>query len=329
MEDDDQGLHREAREWLEGMGERVSAIESLPGDVSMRRYLRVWLHDDRTTILAVYPEPNDPALDRFLATTRLLEAFDIRVPEVRAWDSQRALVWVEDLGTSTLYDLRDRGWKALEPFLMRAAEILSRIARLPPGEVETLNPPLDEALLERELEVGWRLFLEPHGIVREQGVGSELEGLLREVCRQLDRVSWVPAHRDFMARNLVPIGEDDVAVLDHQDLRLGAPTYDIASLLNDSLYPDPVLAGRLRATAKHPSEPSSIYHAAVVQRTLKIIGTFERFARRGGVRYRSLIPQSLDRFLSSVGQVEVDGRRVGKSLEVELRKRLPPEGPGT
>nr|HPK65586.1 phosphotransferase [Thermoanaerobaculia bacterium] len=51
-------------------------------------------------------------------------------------------------------------------------------------------------------------------------------------------------HRDYMVRNLLPVGDGEVAavgVIDHQDLRLGPPWYDLASLCNDSLFPPPEL----------------------------------------------------------------------------------------
>ena len=59
-------------------------------------------------------------------------------------------------------------------------------------------------------------------------------------------------------------------MLDHQDLRLGPPRYDLASLLNDSLFPPPELEARLVRAAlgeEATAEDFLDYHRAAAQRT--------------------------------------------------------------
>ena len=78
-------------------------------------------------------------------------------------------------------------------------------------------------------------------------------------------------------RNLLPLGPGpELVVIDHQDLRLAPAAYDAAALLNDSLYPPEELALSLLGDLE-----AIDYHRCAVQRTLKIIGTFVKFARAG------------------------------------------------
>ena len=244
-------------------------------------------------IVAVYPPELRNACERFVATGGLLREAGLRVPEVMEADCRAGLMLLEDFGPRTLYDLRGDSWTDLRDHLEEAVEDAGRIARLRPGTVAGLSPPLDRALLERELEQTWRSFLEPRGL----GGGSRSQAALRkalgELCRQLGDEPRVPCHRDYMARNLVPLPEGRLGVLDHQDLRLGPPFYDLASLLNDSLYPPAEIVAELLGGAADELG----YHRAVAQRALKTVGTFATFAERGDLRHLGLIPPALGRAL--------------------------------
>src|SRR4029077_1128026 len=97
--------------------------------------------------------------------------------------------------------------------------------------------------LARELAQTWELFLEPHGLVADGALAASLRAALEALCAGLGDEPPVPCHRDFMVRNLMPRPEGGLVVLDHQDLRLGPPLYDLASLLNDTPFPPPPRGG--------------------------------------------------------------------------------------
>ena len=281
--------------WLEELGHSPSGLEPLPGDVSARRYLRVETARG-TFVVTAYPPPLRAVCTRFLATGDLLRSAGLRVPEVLASDCRRGLMLLEDLGKQTLYDLRARSWQELLPYLERAIEDAGRIALLPPGSVAGLSPPLDRELLGRELEQTWRSFLTPRGLGGDERSTSRLRTALAELCQRLGEEPQVPCHRDYMARNLVPLADGRLGLLDHQDLRLGPPFYDLASLINDSLFPPPELVAELLGS----SAGELGYHRAVAQRALKAVGTFATFAERGNRRHLELIPPTLGRALDSL-----------------------------
>ncbi len=278
--------------WLCDLGFPPESLVPLAGDVSARRYLRLRSRGE-DLIVALYPESMHAACRRFRATTELLEESGVRVPAIHAADCGRGWMLLEDLGDETLYTRRHRSWQELQRSLEEAARLGSRIAGIDPDRVAPLNPPLDGALLERELQQTWRAFLEPRRLIGGRQSAAELEAGLAELCRRLDEEPRSPCHRDFMARNLVPLADGRLAVLDHQDLRLGPPLYDLASLLNDSLFPPPRLAGELLG----PLATAPAYRRAAAQRALKAVGTFARFAERGDPRHLGLIPPTLGRAL--------------------------------
>jgi aminoglycoside/choline kinase family phosphotransferase len=301
----------------------------MTGDVSRRRYARVTLQRsdkgpgaDFTAVLALYPTDLEAVCERSLVSGRLLHEAGVRVPTVLEAapggdgndGDEGSWVLLEDLGEATLYDLAGRSWNDVEPFFEAAVDLLPRIAGLPRPAVASLNPPLGRELLLRELAMTREAFLVPEGL----DVEPRLWGALEDLCEALGDEPPVPCHRDFGARNLIPLptrasaaepaggpGQGGptreavaVGVLDHQDLRLGPPLYDLASLLNDSLFPPADAEERLlgRAGVRSPGARQS-YHRAAAQRTLKAVGSYAAFARRGGGRHVGLIRPTLARAL--------------------------------
>jgi aminoglycoside/choline kinase family phosphotransferase len=282
--------------WLEVLGASAGAApELLAGDVSLRRYVRVLLANGDAVIAAYYPPEIRGAQARFDAAAHLLERAGVRVPRRFATDLERGWSLVEDLGPRTLYDEREDGWQRLEEALAEGVEIARRIAAIPVEATTALGcPPLDRELLRRELRQTETMVLAPAGALVDAAERGALEAAFDALCRELAGEPVSSCHRDFMARNLVPTAAG-LGVLDFQDLRLGPVGYDVASLLNDSLFPPPAVAARLLEQATGSPRPGAGYRRAVAQRTLKAAGTFAAFAARGSDRHLGLIPQTLAR----------------------------------
>jgi N-acetylmuramate 1-kinase len=293
--------------WLAAFGFPAADLAPLPGDVSPRRYWRLGGDGEdgrESAILATYPPEVRAACPRFLRTTALLEAAGVRVPRVLAADCERGWMLLEDLGPSTLGDWKGRSWGELGRYFEHALDLVGRIARLPAAPLADLNPPLGRELLERELAQTWDLFLEPRGLTGGPALAGRLRDALGEVCARLAAEPPVPCHRDFMARNLMPLpAAAGLAVLDHQDLRLGPPGYDLASLLNDTLFPPPEGEEALLAVAAPSPAERERYHRAAAQRTLKAVGTYTSFARRGADRHLPLVAPTLARCLGHLARL--------------------------
>lgn len=283
-------VERSLERWLAGLGLADARLEALAGDLSSRRYLRVRTARAERFVAAVYPPELAATQRRFASAARLLGAAGVRVPRIEADAPELGFMLLEDLGPATLYDRVDLDWSSRQPYFESALEASARIAALPVEAVVALgSPPLDAALLRRELDAAIDLFLEPRGLAPEP-----LRAGLDQLCARLGGEEARPCHRDFMARNLVPLPDGTVAILDFQDLRLGPPAYDLASLLNDSLFAPEPLESRWRARASPGDDPLS-YGRAVAQRCLKAVGTFVRFAARGMPRHLQLVPPTLAR----------------------------------
>jgi aminoglycoside/choline kinase family phosphotransferase len=316
-------VRSEMESWLAGSGFQIAEWQPLPGDVSPRRYTRLAFADGTTAILATYPPEVQATCPRFLRTTEILTAGGIPVPRILAVDCERGWMVVEDLGPLTLGDWRDRSWSELEDYFGHALDLAGRIGRLQVDGLEALNPILGGELMTRELKQTWDVFLEPHGFLDDAAVTAALRAGLDEIVSRLAAETPVPCHRDFMVRNLMPLPSGRVVVLDHQDLRLGPPLYDVASLLNDTVFPSPedeeaLLAQAMSWEGAGP-EDRERYHRAAAQRTLKAVGTYAAFARRGANRHVPLIPPTLGRFLEHLARLPEGG-----ALARELRRAWGP-----
>jgi hypothetical protein len=285
--------------WLAALGRPALEVLPLPGDISQRRYARVRMADGGTAILATYPAEVRSVCPRFLRTTELLAGADVPAPRVLASDCAAGFMLLEDLGPQTLADSKGRPWSELRLYFERARHLGERIAGLPAGEVAGLNPSLGTELLRRELTQTWDLFLVPGGLTGDAAATAALHALLDDLCARLGAGPLVPCHRDFMSRNLMPLDDrGGVAVLDHQDLRLGPAAYDLASLLNDTLFPPPDVEEDLLGTTDRVE-----YHRAAAQRTLKAVGTYTAFALRGSDRHLPLVRPTLERCLNHLSRI--------------------------
>ena len=279
--------------WIEAKAKKGTRIEALRGDISARRYFRLVSADGSSRVAAFYPPELRDAYSRFLTAGELLSNVGVRVPKVLFCEPEHELMIIEDLGSRRLFDT-EIGAPETERLYTEALEVSSRISTLSRNQVARLNPPLDARLMRIELGQTLELFL-------AKRVGGqllfELGELFDRLCAKLGEATRVPCHRDFMSRNLMVLEGRRLAVLDHQDLRLGPPEYDVASLLNDSvrLLPEQLRAAQ-RATIGN--QHTAHFARAAAQRSLKIVGTFCAFAERGAPRYLAMVPAAIERALS-------------------------------
>jgi aminoglycoside/choline kinase family phosphotransferase len=279
--------------WLAAHGLTARAVVPLVGDVSSRSYFRAELAGERSSwIVARYPPELRSAQRRFAAARVLLAGAGVRVPALRLDEPEAGFALVEDLGPATLYEVAG-DWRRAPRELDSALAAARAVAGLDRRAVAALgSPALDAALLRRELEQSLAL-LEPAPGVDVAALAAALDALCGRLAGAL-----VPCHRDFMARNLMPLAATgELGVLDFQDLRLGPVGYDVASLLNDSLFADGATEERSLAAAGALAGDAAQYRAAVVQRSLKAVGTYLAFARRGKTRHLALVAPTLERAL--------------------------------
>jgi aminoglycoside/choline kinase family phosphotransferase len=289
-------IEKDLTDWLGASALKVRKVHPLAGDVSRRLYYRIELSDGDTLIAVWYPVDMRSGCSRFLATSRILVDAGVRIPRIVESACERGVMLVEDIGDRSLYDLAESSWSDLQAYFRRALSELDRIQAIPVASIRELNPALDAPALRRELDLCWAQLLDHPTAGGPPSLRQRLRRALDTLCAELESAPLVPCHRDFMARNLlVPGTPPEVVVIDHQDLRLGPKQYDLASLLNDSLFPPEAVEKDLRSANIHDEHDLLLYRRCAVQRTLKAADTYVRFARLGDCRHLRLVRPTLAR----------------------------------
>jgi aminoglycoside/choline kinase family phosphotransferase len=258
-----------------------------------------------TRILALLPGPFDPKELAFLDVSKLFEAIPLRVPRIHEVAGDLGILLLEDLGDLLLQDVvqvctEDRKRALYRESVSMLARLQGRGAALS-REGRRFGPfgiAFDDKKFGDELEFFRIHFLEGFsGRTLAAGEARELDSELRALASELASQPYALCHRDYHARNLILCG-DEIAVIDHQDARMGPRCYDLASLLNDSYVAHETgLVREMKElfSRETGADVGAEYDSAALQRNLKALGTFGyQISTRGNDVYRRYIPHTLE-----------------------------------
>ena len=274
-------------------------VEPLTGDVSFRRYFRVRTRQG-SRILAWYPPELRRQLARVVATQRALSGH-LPVPPIL--ETSESTILQEDVGDRALFHVleedRERGLRLFE----QAVDMLAPLQRLPdPG----LNPPFTAEFFLAELDMAREFFVE-----KLMGhAGTAVAPLFASIAERISRHPYALCHRDYHGHN-IHVFNDTLFVIDYQDLRMGPDTYDLASLLHDrgvarllGEEAERTLVDRGAAAVAASGDAHRRYHETLLQRSVKILGTFAKQPIvRGWMRYLSYIPSTLESIHQCIDQL--------------------------
>lgn len=297
------------RRFVDAAGWRGAVLSPLAGDASNRRYERVRARDGARAVLMDAPMERGEDIGLFLAFTGGLRDLGLSAPEVYAADLEAGLALIEDLGDD-LFARACAREPALEPPLYQAAvDLLVTLRRSPPPLVvsgsgaEARVRPYDYATLLREAALALEWWLDgAAGSPASSDLVAEYEALIAEACAAVETDRSVLVLRDYHAENLLwlpdRVGDARVGLLDYQDALLGAPAYDLMSLLEDARRDTPealqtaMIDRYLERTGDDADAFRAAYAALGAQRNLKIIGIFARLGLRDGKpHYLDLLPR--------------------------------------
>ncbi len=321
-----------------GTEARVTGLEALAGDASSRRYFRARLDargGPRSVIvmgwndsglpmsseeLAVFDTP--PEELPFLNVHRFLERAGVRVPAVYGHWVDQGLMFLEDLGDTSLWD---RVRSAPETEVIRwYRKAVDELLVLQVGGTRARDERCIafQQAFDRTLYL-WEFthFIE-YGL--EEGDHGSLPAVERRVLDQAfediaGRLASQPRvlnHRDYHSWNLM-VHDGAVAVIDFQDALLAPAQYDLASLLNDRETDQVVtpaveeqLLGYYLDRVEEWGEPRpgrdefcETYLLSALQRDLKVVGRFRYLdLLKGKPGYARYIPATLRRIARNLAR---------------------------
>ena len=323
----------ERADFLKTAGWAKARATPLAGDASTRRYFRL-IQGPKTRVLALYPEPFDPAELSFGVVRTLLAGYGLPVPEILDHDGPRGVLLLEDLGDQVLQELLKDAEPAEVAELYREAVdqlvTLQQSAARGPQKAACFHVAFDIEKLSWELHYFEKHFLE--GLCGCELTVEDRSTLAEGFHRLAEEIaSWprVLCHRDFHSRNLMR-HHGVLYWIDFQDARMGPVGYDLASLLRDSYVdlPEDLIADLVEEFRQRASPGESRdaflrrFELTSVQRNLKALGTFGyQTTSRGNTVYLQYIPRTLSYVRSNLAQNARFGRLHGLLAELvaELR----------
>ena len=271
----------------EALGDASATLERASTDAGFRSY---WRSSGEPTRIVMDAPPGQEDVRPWLAIRDLLEHGGVRVPRVLAREVEAGFLLLEDLGANTLLQVIDES-NATEWFDAALDQLIALQRIAPPAGL----PRYDEALLTRELRLFDDWLLGTHlGHALDCALTDPLELVYRRLIDAALAQPQVLVHRDFMPRNLMPLHDGGLAVLDFQDAVVGPISYDVLSLFKDAFHGWPqelvdwgVARYHERATrAGLPVPGLADFRRDVdligVQRHLKVLGIFARLQHRDG-----------------------------------------------
>jgi aminoglycoside/choline kinase family phosphotransferase len=214
--------------WIrDELGYKDYKIEVVSDDASYRKYYRLKLKNKSYIIMdsSMQVESIYPFID---VSVRLLKA-NVQIPRVYAQNLERGYLLIQDLGDTHLADILNE-----MSCTMLYTKCMHEILKMQKADISALEP-YDEAFLMFEMGLMEEWYLKAHlGIVLDAKEQRQLDMILQRIK---DEVLLQPqgyfVHRDFHSRNIMFAGRGKVWVIDYQDARIGAITYDLVSLLKD------------------------------------------------------------------------------------------------
>ena len=292
-----------------GIGELASSatLSVIADGGSDRRFYR--LAGKNRTAVVLFQPGGGGEIDSYVEIARFLERFRAGAPEIYAFDRERGLILMEDLGDLHLEDaLKTASSREAAAYYAGALDILVELETSVTGALahEGLlrDRIFDEKTLLGETEYFMREFIEGFCPVP---VPDSWEGERRFLAETLAREPLVFMHRDFQCRNIM-LKDGRARIVDFQTAHRGPGLYDAASLLKDAYHPVPAeerrtlleeFHAKLQARGARRGERFDDFHQtftiAGVQRTLQALAAFVKLGtRKGKPRFLESIPSGID-----------------------------------
>ena len=305
------------KSWLNDLGYRDYKIEVLGGDASFRKYFRI-IDGEKSYILMDTTADKEVLYPFIEISVRLLKA-QVEVPRIIAQNLEVGYLLLTDLGSRHLADVLSP--MSVELLYMKGIHQILKIQ-----EADTTNLELyDEAFLMYEMNLMQEWYLEQH---LQKSLNSDEQKMLDQslelICQEvLSQPQDVFVHRDFHSRNIMMETGRKLVIIDYQDARKGALTYDLVSILKDVYVRfDPKQMERLALEFKmlkkvKVSDEQFIrwFDFTGLQRHIKILGIFARLdIRDKKSRYLNDIPQTLQ-YIDEVCQKYDELKPLGEFLK--------------
>lgn len=296
-------MHEELKGWMEWLGIEDPVLHPLHGDASSRRYYR--LESSETKGLVMDASDMKESVPVFIGVAWRLMDTKVRIPTIKSYELNKGFIFLEDIGSTHLFDKHNE--VNTGSFYEKAVKTLVKVQDTPSQGLNLY----DEAFLLEEMNLMPQWYLKEHwGKTLECLEARILLESFSLICKEvLSQPQGLFVHRDYHARNLMIDSNEEIVVIDFQDAREGALTYDLVSLLRDAyveldakeIHRLILLFRDLKSIDVDDEVFMRWFDFTGLQRHIKILGIFARLSIRDGKKgYLNDIPLTL-KYIVDVG----------------------------
>ncbi|MBK8398000.1 MAG: phosphotransferase [Leptospiraceae bacterium] len=288
-------------EFLSYKGKIFEKMTLVPKEASVRNYYRV--HYENSELVLSIDENFTSTPYAFLEVQKFLKQNEIPVPDVIRYNLDLHAILLSDAGEADLTSITDD-----KEYILELKKSLDFILKL-----QTLNPiPIiaDKSFHYEKLmfEVnhtctGYDRFKDTYKT--DILITGEMYAFFQEATQFLANYDEkVICHRDYHARNILLNEKGDQTIIDFQDMMMGTPQYDLASLVYDAYRPLPLklreeLYNYFKSQSPYKGKRFREYYLTqALQRSFKALGTYlVQFNDKKNIRFKESIPKALENLM--------------------------------
>jgi aminoglycoside/choline kinase family phosphotransferase len=261
--------------------------ESLAGDASTRKYIRIYKNDKSAIFMDSSTEMEK--ISAFIKISLHLQKLGLSAPKIYNTDLKNGFLLLEDFGNNSIYSLAKNNLQTSQLHFVYE-KILDTLHVIQAAPIPSSTPVYtNKRLIKDATEFFSYWYPQIASSVNHSVAQAEFSQALKPAMSEAWKLPAVLSLRDFHAGNLMWLANRDckekIGLLDFQDAISAPSTYDIMSLLCDArlqlskALTKKIINQHLKANPHIDPLTFSVSYAALgAQRAFRIIGVFTRLA---------------------------------------------------
>ncbi len=268
-------------------------LKKIRSDASFREFFRL-KKGNKTSIIVTAKKERYRNLIAYSAINKFLRRKGIHTPKTISQHFSEGIMEIEDFGDNTLFH-SIRKSKNIFPYYKKSVNVILKLQKIKPinkikiksnRNLKFDNYNLKNLHKDSDLFLNWYL----PGVLgkkKSKKFKKKIKIELNKLYKQIYFKNKFIVHRDFHVSNIMPV-KSKLGIIDTQDIILGNPMYDVASLIDDVRIEIPLAIKNkiFQYYLKKSCLKKNIYFLKndfdilSIQRNLKILGIFYRLNKR-------------------------------------------------
>ena len=268
-------------------------LKKIRSDASFREFFRL-KKGNKTSIIVTAIKERFQNLVAYSAINKFLRGKGIHTPKTISQHFNEGIMEIEDFGDNTLFH-SIRKSKNIFPYYKKSINVILKLQKIKPinkikiksnQNLKFDNYNLKNLHKDSDLFLNWYL----PGVLgkkKSKKFKKKIKIELNKLYKQIYFKNKFIVHRDFHVSNIIPVRRK-LGIIDTQDVILGNPMYDVASLIDDVRIQIPLQIKNkvFQYYFKKSSLRKKMYFLKndfdilSIQRNLKILGIFYRLNKR-------------------------------------------------